>query len=129
MISSDTDESKQLSDYAADVAKNIQSKDGLVKTFAVGRLFKHLRGFSEKKLDRSDKRLIKGFFVNNRYELENSTDQDLLKLNTDNIIKIASNASDKEREDTFKRMNTEAFKNTFQKAMKAKFMQNAGEKA
>jgi hypothetical protein len=51
------------------------------RSFALGKINRALRNFEDQKLSPLDKHLIKGFYVNDKWELINDDEKESLKFN------------------------------------------------
>jgi len=74
VISSDSEEVVQ-SDYA-EYLQCLNHEEPFVKVFALGKIHKAISRYEEKKLSALDRYLLKGFYVANRWELEQDPDHE-----------------------------------------------------
>ena len=74
MIESDTTDDDKQSDFY-DLIRELDTPEPMKRILALGRLNKSIELFRGKKLEELDRHLLKGFYVSNKRELENSSDQ------------------------------------------------------
>ena len=60
---------------------NLNHKEPMERVFALGKINRVLSNYANKDLDKFDKRLLKGFYINDINELENSDDKESREFN------------------------------------------------
>jgi hypothetical protein len=61
---------------------DLQNKNPLPRIFALGKINRVIQKFVKTKLDNFDKRLLKGFYINDVNELENDSDKESRRFET-----------------------------------------------
>ena len=93
MISSDSDDFVHSDD--ADLLDGIKNSEGVIKVFTAGQIHKALARYKGKKLDKLDKRLLKGFYTTNRLELIKDPNKDLLNCKGGHPLTLAKLITEK----------------------------------
>ena len=89
MISSDSSDNPS-SDYG-ELINGLNSEKPMARVFTLGKIHRALREFTDDRgpMNNATKRLLKGFYTQDRWELENDSEQESAKFNDDiNMGKI-----------------------------------------